>query len=543
MVMIGRRSMAAIRCNQGSRAAAMLASGLLVVSTAWTASARADEAACSALKTAGRYAATTVSSAHYAHAGTPSLPGAPPLPAYCEVTAEIAPVEGSHIGVVYRLPDRWNGKLLGLGGGGLSGFVALPFAAEGLARGYATLQTDTGHPPAATPAAAVDGSWIADDDGHFNWPAIEDFAHRAVHLMTVVGKEMAVGYYGRPPAHAYFEGCSTGGRQGLVEAERYPGDYDGVVAGAPTLTLQTRWLLRARPFRTPDARVAPAQLTRLAAAATAACDALDGLEDGLVADPRACSWQPTALSCAAAGADAATCLSPKQIGAVEDVYAGVTANGRVIGQPEMRGGEAGWLFATGADDRFLVQPKVRAVSLGGFEVDADALTPSELDARISSSRLAAMYDADNPDLGTFARAGGKLIVYQGWLDSLASPPATAELYGAMEKTMARAGYDLRDNARLFMMPGVGHCGGGPGPARADFLGALEAWVEQGRAPDAILARRVPASPLLVNPLPTPDSSPLERPLCPYPQQARYHGGDPAQAASFRCESPARRTRQ
>lgn len=488
--------------------------------------ARADEAACAALAEAGAFPDTTIES-------TAFHPAADGLPAFCEAAGVISPVEGSRIGVVYRLPETWNGKVLGLGGGGFSGDTALRTAAPGLTRGYATMQTDTGHPLPSGPMGSMDATWLA-KDGELDWVALEDFGHRGLHLMTVVGKQVAAHYYGRPHDRAYYMGCSTGGRQGLMEAQRYPDDYEGVVAGAPIwdVTIQTSAFLRGRLFGPADARLSPGQAGLVAAAATAACDADDGLADGIISDPEACAWEPDALACANGGSGDA-CLNPAQLGAVKEMYRGVVLNdGRVAGQPAFRGGEAAWMFAlTGMGDPVIVQENGAAVFLDGFGVDADALTPEELLDRLQGSRFAAMYDASNPDYSAYFARGGKLIVHHGWLDSLGNPASTVDNFQALSAATAPlVEGEMADHARLFMLAGTGHCGGGPGANTADWLTALEAWVEEGRTPDRVLATRVPG----FGERPA-DGPALTRPLCPYPQQARHQDGDPNSAESFRCE--------
>ena len=255
----------------------------LVVAAIASAGATAAPVACDALTRSGLFPDTTVTSAKI----VPADAGAK-LPAFCEVTAVISPVPGSRIGVVYRLPETWNGKLLGVGGGGWAGNITLTVAVPGLQRGYATAQTDGGHPG----TGLRDTSWA-------NELTITDFGFRAVHQMTVVGKAVVAKHYGKPQSRAYFHGCSTGGRQGLMEVQRYPADYDGVISGAPVYNLitQTSAIVRNQMFAREGARVTKEQLDRVNQAATEACDGQDGLKDGIVTDPRTCSFDPAALQC------------------------------------------------------------------------------------------------------------------------------------------------------------------------------------------------------------------------------------------------------
>ncbi len=491
--------------------------------------ARAADAECSGLSASGRFADTTVTSAAMVEATGE-------LPAYCEVAATIAPVEGSRIGVVYRLPERWSGKVLGLGGGGFSGNVSLQSAAAGLSRGYATMQTDTGHPVPDSPRGVMDASWTS-SAGVFAWEPLTDFAHRSIHLMSAIGKEVAAAYYGRDHERAYYLGCSTGGRQGMMESQRYPDDYDGIVAGAPVydITVQSSGFVRGQLFSAiPDRRISQDQAAAINAAVTAACDPLDGLTDGVIGDPRACDWDPIELACDA-GAPADACLTLAQADAVKALYEGVTLeDGRTAAWASMPGSELGWSFAAGGPgDPVLGQQKGVAVFTGSFEYDPSGKTPEQILDDVSSAPFGLMYSANDPDLSAFIASGGKLILHHGWMDALANPNATVDYY---ERMIATTGPlidgEVADHARLFMMPGTGHCGGGPGANSADWLSVLEAWVEDGAAPDRILARRV-ASPF--GPPAPADAPELTRPLCPYPEQARHQGGDPSAADSFVCE--------
>lgn len=260
------------------------------------------------------------------------------LPGFCEVTATLSPVAGSTIGVVYRLPASWNGKVLGFGGGGWMGNTAVQTAAEGLRKGYATLQTDGGHPA----GNVWDNSWAANPE------AAKDFSYRAIHEMTVAGKTLAAAYYGQPHRRAYYQGCSTGGRMGLMEAQRYPDDYDLISAGAPVYTLQTQTsaVLRGNTFTRGGGGFSPADLQLAQRSALKACDANDGLEDGLINDPRSCGWDPATIQCSGAKTD--TCLSAPQVTALRAVYEGVRApDGEWAMLPMSRGGEAGWAAFVG----------------------------------------------------------------------------------------------------------------------------------------------------------------------------------------------------
>ena len=457
-------------------AAAAISAGLAAVAGG---AAHADEAACAALSGAA-FEATEVTSATMVAASET-------LPEFCEVQAVIRPVEGSEIGVVYRLPEDWNGRALALGGGGWMGNVALQTAAEGLSRGYATLQTDAGH----TDGTGFDASaWAINPDGSLNEVKFEDFSHRAIHLMTERGKEFVEAYYGRPHERAYYQGCSTGGRMGLMEAQRYPDDFDGIIAGAPVYTFQTQTsaLLRSVAFEAEGARLLPEHLELINTSVLAACDADDGAEDGILRDPRACEWEPSELQCMQ-GQVPETCLNPAQAAAVARVYEGEIAGGAVASYPLEKGSETGWVRfvpSTEAGDPGTNSGGLYAFRgpLLGADFDWNTFT-AETVADVRNSALAAVYEAGDPDISAYVANGGKLILWHGIYDPGPSMRGTIEYYeAAQEATPGGA-----DATRLFLAPGVGHCRGGVGPDTVDWLTALETWVEQGQAPEELLATK------------------------------------------------------
>lgn len=439
--------------------------------------ARADEAACAAMAGSGAFAQTEITSATW-------YPASETLPANCDLTGVIRPEAGSEIGVVYRLPEDWNGKVLGIGGGGWLGNTRLEpeGASIGLTKGYATMQTDGGH--AIDPALVFDpGSWALNADGSLNRAKVEDFSHRAIHLMTARGKEIVAAYYGDAPRRAYYQGCSTGGRMALMEVQRYPDDYDGVIAGAPVYSFltQTTQTLRAVAFSQPGARLPPEHLTLVNDAVLAACDADDGAADGILSDPRACDFDPAALQCMD-GQDAAACLSAEQVAAVRSVYEGQRDSaGAYASYPVERGSEAGWTGFAAAEIDWSVNSgglqALRGPVLGDPEFDMSGFTPDDV-ATVRGSEMAAMYEAADPDIAAFVENGGRLILWHGTNDPGPSMRATIEYYEAA---------DAADSTRLFLAPGVGHCRGGTGPETVDWLAALDAWVEEGAAPEEILA--------------------------------------------------------
>lgn len=446
------------------------------------------------------------------------------VPAFCEVRAAITPAAGSHIGAVYRLPESWNGKLLGVGGGGFAGDVTLQAATAGLARGYAVVQNDLGHPS----ADALDPSFALDASGARNVEGIVDFGHRATHLATVVGKDVAAKLYGRAPRYAYFQGCSTGGRQGLAEVQRYPDDYDGVIAGAPVYTplVYSNAILRVQAFHSkPESNLLPAQVLLIQKAVLAACDTLDGVADGILTDPRACSWDPGELECKAAAS--AECLTHAQVETVRRVYAGVkTKDGKYAAMPIMRGGESDWVArmvgtpeAPNGVNARLGAPFMSYIVKADARYDLFTFDPERDMAALAGGIAGAEVHQQNPAIGPFVARGGKLLLWHGFNDPGPSPVSTIEYFEAVQRAVPAA----RESVRLFLAPGVLHCRGGAGPDRFDALTALESWVERGTAPATLLATKA--------------GSTLSRPLCPYPQLPRYKGtGDPGDAANFECGS-------
>ncbi len=458
---------------------------------------------------ADKCAAVTAAMFGGANGGGKWVPEANGNPGYCEVTGTLSPVAGSTIGVVYRLPGSWNGKVLGLGGGGWAGNVTVQAAAEGLRKGYATLQTDAGH--AAT--TVWDTAWAANPE------AMRDFSYRAVHEMTVAGKKLVAAYYQQPHRRAYFQGCSTGGRMALMEAQRFPDDYDAISAGAPvyTLQVQTSSILRNNAFAGHAFSADDLKLAQTAA--LEACDAQDGIKDGLINDPRQCKWNPAELQCS--GAKTASCLAPAQVAALQSVYDGSRApDGEWAMLPMSRGGEAGWTRfvgtdGTGSDASSQAVSNLFSIALGGRPVNLAQFTMADVQA-IRATEFAKMYEAGDPDLSGFFGRGGKLLLWHGESDPGPAPVGTNDYAKAVLAKNARA----RQSLRYFLLPGTEHCGGGPGASRVAWLDALESWDETGRAPDVMHGGGPGA---------------LVRPHCAWPTVARYRGaGDANDPASWQC---------
>jgi feruloyl esterase len=481
----------------------------LVAAGGLSAAGSPAEQRCAALMAPGKFDRARVEKAVWVTANPDTGLGA-----YCEVTSWTSGGEGSRIGAVYRLPDSWNGRMLGIGGGGWAGNTTLQAATVGLKRGYATAQTDAGH---ASPSGA-DIAWARG-----NPVAMTDFAHRGIHEMTVLGKQVVGKFYGSAPRHSFFQGCSTGGRQGLMEAQRYPADYDGIIAGAPvySLLVQTSNVVRDQIFKAPGAGIPVPLLTRVNQAVLAACDAQDGLADGVVTDPRKCGWDPAAMQCKA-GEPADACLTSPQVTALRKAYSTIRDAGGVVGNHALtRGGEAGWnpfvptvpegtRNAMNGDLGELV-PYI--FPEGGF--DPAKFDPLKDQAAVHRTPFAAEYEASNADLKPFLARGGKLILWHGFDDPGPSPYATIEYHEAARKANGPQG-----DIQMYIAPGVYHCRGGPGADDFDLLTPLEQWVEQGVKPAALPARNRQTG--------------IERPLCPWPTLPYYRSGDPKQATSFEC---------
>jgi tannase/feruloyl esterase len=490
--------------------------------------------------------ATTIASAQSVAAGPMTMPQGPPVdvPALCRVAGSIKPSADSDIQFEVWLPaSGWNGRFKGIGNGGFAGSLNPRGLAQAVASGYATAATDTGH----RGQAATDASWAP---GHPE--KVVDFGYRAIHEMTVVGKALAAAFYARPVQHAYFHGCSNGGRQALMEAQRFPADYDGIIAGAPAndfthLLAQAVWN-RLATEGDPAAYIPASKVPAIEAATLAQCDAKDGVEDGVVDDPSACTLRASSLLCK--GADSDACLTAAQVGAVEKLLAGPRATAVPVHPGLVAGGATGpgsWpLWITGPE------PGKSLIGAFGTQFFRNMLfeDPSwdfrsfqlERDTRAADAKLARVLNATDPDLSAFRRRGGKLILWHGWSDPAISPLNAIRYYESVQAKMGARETD--EFVRLFMLPGVQHCDGGPGPtgfhgagavksdAQHDVNRAIERWVEEGVAPAQIVAARfkTPAEPA--------SGVARTRPLCPYPQVARYKGtGSTDEAGSFTCAMP------
>jgi feruloyl esterase len=386
-------------------------------------------------------------------------------------------------------------------------------------QGYATASTDTGH-KGGTGVFAV---------GHPE--KLIDYAYRAVHEMTVTSKSIITSFYGRGPSHSYWNSCSAGGGQGLMEAWRYPNDFEGIVAGAPgnplSVNLLFGWISVAQAVhRTPSAFIPPSKYPLIHGAALRACDATDGLEDGLISDPTHCHFDPIVLKCK--GGDAPECLTDEQVEAARKIYSPVVnpRTKKAIFPGLQPGSEPGWETLAGP----MPFPNGTDVfkSLIFKNPDWDFLS-LDLGSHLEvAGKIDSGYNPMNPNLQSYFKNRGRLLLYHGWGDPLLAPEGSVEYYESVLKAVGNS-LKTTDVVRLFMAPGMGHCGGGEGPNKFDALGAMEAWVEKGKAPESIIASHA-----------TGGKVDRTRPLCPYPQVAVYKGsGSTDEAANFTCSVPAR----
>lgn len=465
------------------------------------------------------------------------------LPAFCRVTATAKPTSDSDIKIEVWMPaSNWNGKFRGQGNGGFAGEISYSSLGVAVLQGYATAATDTGHA-----AEGTDASWAL---GHPE--KIVDFGHRAIHLMTSVGKATTKAFYGDSAQRAYFSSCSNGGRQALMEAQRYPDDYDGIIAGAPAnywthLLSSALWDAQATTLD-PASYIPASKIPTIAHAVNEACDAADGVKDGVLNDPRKCHFEPKTLLCKTGDSD--SCLTQPQVTALEKLYQGAHDSkghelfpGFLPGAEEGGGGWEEWITGKAPGKSLLF-----AFGNGYFsnmvydKADWNYKT-AKLDDAVAASdkKYAAILNSNDPNLKPFASRGGKLIIYHGWNDAAISALNSINYYENVRKTVGSQQAD--SFVRLYMVPGMQHCAGGPGPdvfgqfgftpvndAQHNVYIALEQWVEKGTAPATFIASKQEN--------PNPMSAVKEtRPLCPYPQVAQYKGsGDTNDAANFVCSA-------
>jgi feruloyl esterase len=466
-----------------------------------------------------------------------AMPATNATPAYCKVTGTIDP----EIAFEVSLPTKWNGRFYMFGNGGHAG-ESLEDPGRTSQRhaalhiGFAVAQTNTGHDAQKEPGASFVMS---------NPQKAIDYAYRAVHVTAKTAQAITKDYYSKGISYSYWNSCSNGGRQGLIEAQRFPEDFDGVVANAPWLdqtgfTIGAMWNQRALS----EAPVTSAKMELVAANVMTKCDAVDGLKDGLIDDPRNCVFDPARdVPACGAGADSADCLTAAQAAAIAKVYSGPISNGKQFFPGFALGSEAVMpnLFGGGSGSGWMnvivsPQPDGKPADFGLAENTMRYLVhkPPKPDYDYKTFNFdrdihvldewGKLADAKNPDLSSFRKRGGKLLMTYGWADSILQPMVGVKYY---EQVAALNNLNTIDFFRLFMVPGMGHCSGGIGPDQHDPMTAIINWVEKGKAPETIEARKIENSKIV-----------RTRPLCPYPQVARYKGqGSIDDAANFRCVAP------
>lgn len=469
------------------------------------------------------------------------------LPSFCRVVGVIRPTADSKIGFELWLPDRWNGRYLQTGNGGFAGIINYWGLAAALRKGFAVASTDDGH-------TGSDAAWAL---GHPE--KVIDYGYRAVHLTAVTVKEIVSTYYGRKYSYAYFDGCSDGGRESLMEAQRYPDDFDGWLVGSPAndftgvMTYLLHLAQAASAMREP---LKPSQIQALSKAALARCDSADGVRDGVIDEPLRCPFDPAVLKCK--GAPDGTCLTPGQVKAVRAIYddgRDSTTHARLTpGFREALGDEVGqWPFWIGPVpmgsglseplSQFFAEQFFSDMVYGDPKLDYRKLDPLRA-AEDSRTRVGMQLNAVDPDLSAVRASGKKIIQYHGSADGLIPAQYSIAYYEAVQKYL---GQDNRDFYRLFLVPGMEHCGGGPGTNAfgaayegggydasrelnpgSNILAALVRWVERGKAPERIMATKYKDDVSAKGAVRT-------RPLCVYPKVARWTGkGNANDAKNFVC---------
>jgi hypothetical protein len=499
---------------------------------------------CSSLKNL-KLENTEIILAESVTSGTLVIPGESPmsgLPAMCRVAGVLRPTNDSAIRFEVWMPEQgWNGRFLGVGNGGFAGSIGYRQFIAYLKRGFAVAGSDAGHQ-----GEAEDASWA------FGHPEkVKDFGWRAVHLTAERGKQIVAAYYGKPQEHAYFDACSDGGREALMEAQRFPADYDGILAGAPANAWSTMIAAGVSGAQAlvndPRAFISDLKLPAIQKAALDACDAQDGVKDGVIANPAKCHFDPNVLLCKAG--DNLDCLTRPQLEALKGLYGGAKdGEGKVIFPGFTMGDETSWRewvigVAPGASSSVqYVQNDFRYIVTG--DPKWNILTANVDEAlKLSREKTAADLDATSPDLSRFAARGGKLILYHGWNDQAISPWNTIAYYKQVRQTMGDQ--KAESFTRLYMVPGMEHCYGGPGATAFGQFGigtakgstnglfdSLQDWVEKGSPDEAVFATK------FVSGADGKMTSVMTRPLCAYPAVATYNGGgDSTDGANFACKKP------
>jgi len=434
------------------------------------------------------------------------------LPRFCRVAATLTPSNDSDIKIEVWLPAaNWNSKYQAVGNGGWAGVISYAAMADAVKRGYATSSTDTGH-------VGGSGSFAL---GHPE--KLIDFSYRSEHEMTLKAKAIIDAFYGSAPRLSYWNGCSTGGRQGLKEAQMFPNDYDGIIAGAPAnRTAISLWIADA-VLKDPASYIPPSKYPVIHQAAVAACDERDGLKDGLIDDPRKCTFDPQVLLCK--DGDGPSCLTAPQVKAAKQIYSPAVnpRTGKELFASLVPGTELGWgVQALGPEPSSNIYDQYRYVVFKDPKWDWKTFN-FDTDVEEGDRPENLIMNATDPNMQPFFSHNGKLLLYHGWSDPNVATLNTIKYYESIVHNLGGPA-KASDKVRLFLAPGMGHCGGGEGPNQFDMVTALEQWVEKGKPPSAIVASHA-----------TNGQVDRTRPLCPYPQVATYKGnGDPNDAANFSC---------
>ena len=471
---------------------------------------------------------TKITTAQTVTGGSFTAPGAnnamQNLPAFCRIMATLTPSNDSDIRVELWLPmDGWNQKFQGVGNGGWAGSIMLwRSRRQPLRRGYATASTDTGHQAPVTSA-----EWAL---GHPE--KVVDYAWRSEHEMTVVSKGIVKAFYNQEPKYSYWTGCSGGGKQGLAEAQRFPADYDGIVAGSSAydlVPLHAAWIRLAQVAHKSEASyIPPEKYSLIHNAVLEACDALDGAKDGLIENPLKCKFDPQILLCK--GADGPSCLTAPQVEAAAEIWSPTrnSKTNKILMPPLLPGSENAWGTLSGPLTDNVPASRESAVALNTYKYWIFKNPNWDYKTLNYDKDIAFAYKADNglnatnnPNIKPFIARNGKLLMYHGFADQIVPPQHSIEYYEAAKKAV---GAPANDSLRLFMVPGMEHCGGGVGPNQFDYVTAMEQWVEQGKAPTEMIATHM-----------TGGKADRTRPLCAYPQVAKYKGaGSLDEAANFSC---------
>src|SRR3984957_2190136 len=472
----------------------------------------------------------TINSAQSVAAGAFTLPAGPPagppgngaqfksLPEFCRVMATLTPSSDSDIKIEVWLPmSGWNNDFQAIGNGGWNGTMGYGPLAEAVKHGFAAAGTDNGHAGGSASFAL----------GHPE--KLTDFAYRAVHEMPGASKAIIQNFYGSGPRYSYWNGCSTGGRQGLKEAQKFPADFDGIVAGAPAnyqthLHVWSIWVAQ-QMNKTSDSFLSPEKLGVLHKAVVAACDASDGVKDGLLNDPTKCHFDPKSIECK--GEDLPNCLLPAQVAAVQAIYAGPKnpRTGKEVFPTFEPGSELGWSILAGKQAASVASDSFAYIVYKNTQWDWKTMN-LDSDVALLDKTENGSIDALDPNMKAFFAHKGKLLMYHGWSDQLIAPMNSINYYSNVVKNLGGE-KKASDDVLLFMVPGMAHCGGGEGPNDFDKVAAIQQWVEQGKAPETMIASHSDKG--------TVDRT---RPLCVYPKVAKYKGsGSVDDAANFTCALP------